>query len=626
MGEDARYRLLSMIDSPADLRRLPRSRLPAVADEVRRCVIETVAAAGGHFAANLGAVELAVALHYVYRTPHDLVVWDVGHQAYPHKILTGRREALRRVRRRGGPSGFPRREESPYDAFGVGHASTAIGAGLGMAVGAALRGEDRRVVAVIGDGGLTGGMAYEALNHAGHLGADLLVVLNDNEMSISPNVGALSRSLARLWASPLYGAVRAGGERALARMGPAGTLLREARRQVKGLLGPAAFFQELGFDYHGPVDGHDVETLVAVLARLRERRGPQLLHVVTRKGKGYPPAEADPVAWHATGPFDPAAGRAVSGAGGATWTEVFGAWICEAAAREPRLVAITPAMREGSGLVAFAERFPQRYFDVGIAEQHAVTFAAGLACAGLRPVVAIYSTFLQRAYDQLIHDVALQGLPVLFAIDRAGVVGPDGPTHAGAFDLTYLRCIPGLTVMAPADAAECRAMLEHALALEGPAAVRWPRGPAPAGREAAPLAHGRGVVVRRGGSGVALLVFGALLEAALAAAEALDATVAGMRFVKPLDETLLRELAATHRVLVTLEDNVVAGGAGGAVAEALAGAGPRLLHLGLPDRFQGHGSRGELLAEAGLDAEGIVRAVRRAAGGVRRRPALRGLR
>ncbi len=637
-----RYPLLESIQSPEDLRALPEERLPELAAQLRRFLVESVARTGGHLASNLGAVELAVALHYVFDTPRDRLVWDVGHQSYPHKILTGRREAMARLRQAGGPSGFPRREESPYDAFGTGHSSTSISAALGMALAARRQGQRRKAVAVIGDGALTAGMAFEALNHAGDLHADLLVVLNDNDMSISPNVGGLAKHLARILSGRLYVSMREQGKKVLKRMPSVWELARRAEEHVKGMVVPGTLFEELGFNYIGPIDGHDLPTLVRTLRNLRELEGPQFLHVVTRKGKGYPPAEADPCRYHGVTPFDPAQGVGAppaqasakastkvpgggpgSGAAGSpshakppTYTEVFGRWLCDMAEADPRLVAITPAMREGSGLVAFSERFPERYFDVGIAEQHAVTLAAGLACEGLHPVVAIYSTFLQRAYDQLIHDVALQRLPVTFAIDRAGLVGPDGATHAGAFDLSYLRCVPHLVVMAPADENECRRMLTTAFRHEGPAAVRYPRGRGPGvpvAQDLRPLPPlGRGELRRRG-SGVALLAFGSMVAPALEAAEALGATVANMRFVKPLDETLVLELAAGHRLLVTVEENAVAGGAGSAVAELLAreGVSVPLLQLGLPDRFVEHGERGELLAACGLDPAGIAEQVRR---------------
>ena len=608
------YPLLEGIDSPDDLRRLPPARLPALAGELRRFLLESVARTGGHLASGLGVVELTIALHYVYQTPHDLLVWDVGHQSYPHKILTGRRERMHTLRQLGGLAGFPRRAESPYDTFGTGHSSTSISAALGMAVAARLRGERRKVVAVIGDGAMTAGMAFEALNHAGDIKEDLLVVLNDNDMSISPNVGGLSNYMTRLLSSPLLSGMREEGKRFLAHLPPVRELARRAEEHVKGMVTPGTLFEELGFNYIGPIDGHDLDTLVPTLRNLRHMHGPLLLHVVTRKGKGYDHAEAEPVRYHGVGRFDPARGLAGGGsASGPTYTEVFGDWLCDQAAADPRLVGITPAMREGSGLVAFSERFPDRYFDVAIAEQHAVTFAAGLACEGMKPVVAIYSTFLQRAYDQVVHDVALQNLPVLFAIDRAGLVGPDGPTHAGAFDIAFLRCVPNLTLMAPADERECRRMLCTGFALDGPAAVRYPRGRGPGvapGDDLSPLPVGKARRVREGRR-FALLVFGSPLADALQAAEALDATVVDMRFIKPLDEALVLEMAASHEALVTVEDGVVAGGAGSAVNELLAAHGVQVpvLNLGLPDVFMEQGSREELLALAGLDAHGIRRAI-----------------
>ncbi|MCW9059294.1 MAG: 1-deoxy-D-xylulose-5-phosphate synthase [Gammaproteobacteria bacterium] len=607
------FPLLRSLDSPADLRALPAARLGAVARELRAFLIDSLSRSGGHLAANLGTVELSVALHYVFNTPDDRLVWDVGHQSYCHKILTGRRDALARIRQQDGPSGFPKRAESPYDAFGVGHSSTSISAALGMALAAARQGVERRVVAVIGDGAMTAGQAFEAMNHAGSLDANLLVVLNDNDMSISPNVGGLSNYLARVLSGRLYSTVREGSKKVLAGMPPVWELARRAEEHMKGMVVPGTLFEELGFNYIGPIDGHDLDALLSTLRNLRALKGPQLLHVVTRKGKGFPPAEQNPCDYHGVGPFDPETGVVARKGGKPSFTQVFSDWICDAAVAHPELVAITPAMREGSGLVAFSERFPQRYFDVGIAEQHSVTLAAGMACEGLKPVVAIYSTFLQRAYDQLIHDVAIQGLPVLFAIDRGGLVGPDGDTHAGSFDLSYLRCIPGLVVMVPADERECRLLLQTGLEHDGPAAVRYPRGTGMGmavepGLANLPLGKGE---IRRQGKGTAILSFGTLLPEALAAAEALDATVANMRFVKPLDEALIEELAARHERLVTLEDNAVRGGAGSAVGECLAArnlAVP-LLQLGIPDRFIGHGSREQLLAACGLDATGIQAAI-----------------
>ncbi|MDG4549613.1 MAG: 1-deoxy-D-xylulose-5-phosphate synthase [Candidatus Contendobacter sp.] len=613
MTTGSTFSLLEQIDTPLDLRALPEARLPVLAHELREFLIQTVAKTGGHFSANLGAVELTIALHYVFETPEDRLVWDVGHQTYPHKILTGRRARMDTLRRKDGIAGFPRRCESPYDTFGVGHSSTSLSAALGMVIAAERAGSDRRVVAVIGDGAMTAGMAFEALNHAGHLKSDLLVVLNDNEMSISPNVGALSAHLTQLLSSRFFSTVREGGKKVLSHVPPMLEVARRAEEQVKGLIAPGGtLFEELGFTYFGPVDGHDLATLVPTLRNLRELKGPRLLHVVTRKGKGYKLAEDEPVGYHGVGTFDPAHGlKPAKAGGGLTYTQVFGQWLCEMAERDGRLIGITPAMREGSGLVEFSERFPDRYFDVAIAEQHAVTLAAGMACDGLKPVVAIYSTFLQRAYDQLIHDVALQNLPVLFAIDRAGLVGPDGPTHAGGFDYSYLRCIPNLVVMAPADENECRQMLYTGFRLNQPAAVRYPRGQGPGvalEREMRALPLGR-AEIRRRGRDLALLAFGGMVAVAEAVAARLDATVVNMRFIKPLDEAMVVQMAADHRWLVTLEENAVAGGAGSAVNECLAarGLGVSARNLGLPDRFMEQGERGELLAEADLDSVGVLR-------------------
>jgi len=557
------FPLLEQIDTPPDVRRLPETRLPMLAQELREFLIQTVARTGGHFAANLGTVELTIALHYVFNTPEDRLVWDVGHQTYPHKILTGRRARMDTLRRKGGIAGFPKRCESPYDTFGVGHSSTSLSAALGMAIAAERIGSDRRIVAVIGDGAMTAGMAFEALNHIGHLKSNLLVVLNDNEMSISPNVGALSTHLTQLLSSRLFSTVREGGKKVLSHVPPVLEVARRAEEHVKGLLVPeGTLFEELGFHYFGPVDGHDLPTLVSTLRNLRALDGPRLLHVVTRKGKGYQRAEEEPVGYHGVGTFDPACGlKPAQSGGGLTYTQLLGEWLCDMAEQDERLIGITPAMREGSGLVEFSERFPERYFDVAIAEQHAVTLAAGLACDGLKPVVAIYSTFLQRAYDQLIHDVALQNLPVLFAIDRAGLVGPDGPTHAGSFDYSYLRCIPNLVVMAPADENECRQMLYTGFQLNQPAAVRYPRGKGPGvkvEREMRALPVGQGEIRQRGQK-IALLAFGAMVTVAEAVAERLDATVVNMRFIKPLDEALIVQMATEHRGLATLEENVVAG-------------------------------------------------------------------
>ena len=613
MTAGSAFPLLEQIDTPLDLRQLPEARLPELARELREFLIQTVARTGGHFAANLGTVELTIALHYVFDTPEDRLVWDVGHQTYPHKILTGRRTRMETLRRKGGIAGIPKRDESPYDTFGVGHSSTSLSAALGMAIAAEQANSDRKVVAVIGDGAMTAGMAFEALNHAGHLKPDLLVILNDNEMSISPNVGALSAHLTKLLSGRFFSSVREGGKRMLSRVPPMLEVARRAEEHVKGMFAPGTLFEELGFNYFGPVDGHDLPTLVQTLHNLRALKGSRLLHVVTRKGKGYPPAEDEPVGYHGVGVFDPACGLKPARPGGRpSYTQVFGEWLCDMAERDERLIGITPAMREGSGLVEFAERFPDRYFDVAIAEQHAVTLAAGLACEGLKPVVAIYSTFLQRAYDQLIHDVALQNLPVLFAIDRAGLVGPDGPTHAGSFDYSYLRCIPNLVVMAPADENECREMLYTGFQLDQPAAVRYPRGKGTGvdvrREEMRALPLGK-AVVRRRGRDLALLAFGSMVEIAEAVARRLDATVVNMRFIKPLDEAVVVRLAAEHRWLVTLEENVVAGGAGSAVNECLAARNIHVpvYNVGLPDRFVGQGERDELLAECGLDVEGVLR-------------------
>jgi 1-deoxy-D-xylulose-5-phosphate synthase len=611
----SRWPLLSRIDSPQDLRALAAGELGAVCAELRDYLIHTVATRGGHFAAGLGTVELAVALHHVYDTPEDRLVWDVGHQAYPHKVLTGRRDRLGSIKQKDGLAPLPTRSESPYDTFGVGHSSTSISAALGMAVAAQQQGSARRVVAVIGDGAMTAGQAFEALNNAGSLKADLLVVLNDNDMSISENVGALSNYLARILSSRRYSALRETGKKALRRMPNAWELARRSEAYMKGMVLPGGLFEELGFNYIGPIDGHDIGALVTTLRNQRLLNGPQFLHVVTRKGKGYAPAEADPITWHGPGAFDPASGTIFKErSAGPTFSQIFGDWLCDMAAQDPKIVAITPAMREGSGLVEFSRRFPERYFDVAIAEQHAVTFAAGLACEGLKPVVAIYSTFLQRAYDQLVHDVALQNLPVVFAIDRAGLVGSDGATHQGAYDISFLRCIPNMVLMAPADEDECRQMLYTGTTLSGPSAVRYPRGvgdATPPVAQMTALPVGRGVIRREGGSGLALLVFGTLLSPALKLAERLDATVVNMRFIKPLDTDLLLAIAARHSALVTLEENAVAGGAGAAVAEALAAAGVMipLQLVGIPDEFIEHGSRNDCLVAAGLDPVGLARRI-----------------
>ena len=612
-----KYPLLYAIESPADLRRMSFGELPALAAELREFLIQSVSTRGGHFAAGLGTVELTIALHYVFNTPHDRLVWDVGHQAYPHKVLTGRRDRLHTIKQNGGLAPFPARHESEYDTFGVGHSSTSISAALGMAVAAARTGSDRRVVAVIGDGAMTAGMAFEALNHAGSLPADLLVILNDNDMSISENVGALSNHFARVLSGRVYAHLREGGKKVLRQMPTVWELARRSEEHLKGMVLPGTLFEEMGFNYIGPIDGHDVKALVLTLRNIRKLRGPQFLHVVTRKGKGYAPAEADPIKWHGPGPFDPASGTIFKEkSSGPTYSQVFGQWLCDMAERDPRIIGITPAMREGSGLVEFSKRFPDRYFDVAIAEQHAVTFAAGLAAEGLKPVVAIYSTFLQRAYDQLIHDVALQGLPVVFALDRAGLVGSDGATHQGSYDLTYLRCIPNMVIMAPADENECRQMLYTASTLAGPSVVRYPRGTGPGVPvvpEMTTLPVGRAQLRREGRSGLALLAFGTMVEPAHKIAERLDATLVNMRFIKPLDEDLIIEFAARHRAIVTIEENATGGGAGSAVGELLASEGVQipLLQLGIPDRFIEHGSRDSGLAAAGLDAAGLGGSIER---------------
>ena len=604
--------LAAIARSPAELRRLPADRLGTLADELRAYLIRTVATKGGHFAAGLGTVELTIALHYVFDTPHDRLVWDVGHQAYPHKVLTGRGERLATIKQKSGLAPFPTRAESEYDTFGVGHSSTSISAALGMAVAAAQRGEQRSVVAVIGDGALTGGLAWEAMLNAGASKSNLIVVLNDNDMSISENVGALSHYLARVLSSRTYAKVREGGKRFLEQMPTMRELARRSEEHLKGMVLPGTLFEELGFTYNSVVDGHDVRELVRILGNLRASKGPQFLHIQTRKGKGYAPAEADPIKWHGPGPFDPASGTIFKEAArGPSYSQVFGDWLCDMAARDERIIGITPAMREGSGLVEYSRKFPDRYFDVAIAEQHAVTFAAGLACEGLKPVVAIYSTFLQRAYDQLIHDVALQNLPVVFALDRAGLVGGDGATHQGSFDLSFLRCIPNMVVMAPADENECRQMLYTATTLAGPVAVRYPRGQGPGAKIAAEMAAlpvGKAQVRREGRSGLLVLAWGAMVEGAMAIGDRLDATVVNMRYVKPLDEALVLQLAARHRAVLTLEENVVAGGAGSAVTELLAAEQLTLplLSLGIPDRFIEHGSREDCLAMAGLDTAGLL--------------------
>ncbi len=610
----AMYELLKTIDDPSELRKLERKQLKPLADELRAFVLDSVSRTGGHLSSNLGTIELTIALHYVFDTPEDRIVWDVGHQTYPHKILTGRREAMKTLRQLDGISGFPRRSESIYDTFGTAHSSTSISAALGMAAAARAKGEKRHAIAVIGDGAMSAGMAFEAMNNAGAMDLDLLVILNDNEMSISPPVGALTNYLARLLSGRLYSTARRASEHLLKRVPGVWELARRAEEHVKGMVTPSTLFEEFGFNYIGPIDGHDLDALIPTLTNIRKLKGPQFLHVVTRKGQGYKLAEDDPIAYHGPGKFDPNEGLKKAAVGHPTYSQVFGEWLCDMAEADPRLIAITPAMREGSGMVKYSEKFSERYFDVGIAEQHSVTFAAGLACEGMKPVVAIYSTFLQRGYDQLIHDVAIQNLPVLFALDRGGLVGGDGQTHNGAFDYAYLRCVPNLTVMAPSDEVECRNMLYTAFTLNGPAAVRYPRGSGPGmatekAMRALPVGQGE---LRREGKRIAFLAFGAMLHPALAAAEQLEATVANMRFVKPLDLELLKRLASTHELLVTVEEHAAMGGAGGAVCEALAGLGieRRVLLLGLPDRFVDHGDPAKLLASVGLDSHGIVKSVR----------------
>jgi 1-deoxy-D-xylulose-5-phosphate synthase len=609
------YPLLESVDDPSSLRRLPEHQLPLLADELRQFLLQSVSQTGGHLASNLGVVELTIALHYVFNTPEDRLVWDVGHQSYAHKALTGRRQQMNSIRCHDGISGFPKREESHYDSFGVGHSSTSISAALGMALAATQQGLHHKTVAIIGDGAMTAGMAFEALNHAGGLKANLLVILNDNDMSISPNVGALSHYLGRVLSSRLYTGVREGGKKFLDHLPVARELASRTEEHLKGMLGAGTLFEELGFNYIGPVEGHHLPDLIRALRNVYHLPGPQFLHIITKKGKGFAPAEKDPCSYHGVGSFDRNTGELYrKGDNKPTYTEVFSQWLCATAQQDSRLIGITPAMREGSGLVAFAQEFPQRYFDVGIAEQHAVTLAAGLACEGLKPVVAIYSTFLQRAYDQLIHDVALQNLPVLFAIDRAGLVGADGPTHAGSFDLSYLRCIPNMIIMAPADERDCWRMLNTGFAYNGPAAVRYPRG---AGMGISLDIHDRSTLplgcaeLRRQGQDVAVLSFGSVLPAALAVGERLNATVVNMRFIKPLDAAMVLELAQTHRLIVTVEENAVAGGAGSAVNELLHQQGQRVscLNLGLPDHFIRHGNSLKLLAECGLDSTGILDAI-----------------
>lgn len=607
----AKYPTLALVDDPNDLRLLPKESLPKLCDELRQYLLNSVSRSSGHFASGLGTVELTVALHYVYNTPFDSLIWDVGHQAYPHKILTGRRDRIATIRQKGGLHPFPWRDESEYDVLSVGHSSTSISAGLGMAVAAEREGKNRRTVCVIGDGAITAGMAFEAMNHAGDIKADMLVVLNDNEMSISENVGALNNHLAQLLSGKLYSSLREGGKKVLSGLPPIKELVKRTEEHLKGMVVPGTLFEELGFNYIGPVDGHDVQALAATLKNMRDLKGPQLLHIMTKKGKGYAPAEKDPISWHAVPKFDPASGTLPKSSGGLpTYSKIFGDWLCETALDDNKLMAVTPAMREGSGMVRFSKEYPQQYFDVAIAEQHAVTFAAGLAIGGYKPVVAIYSTFLQRAYDQVIHDVAMQKLPVMFAIDRAGIVGADGQTHQGAFDISFLRCIPNLVIMTPSDENECRQMLHTGHQYQaGPTAVRYPRGSGTSAtlEPLASLPIGKGVV-RRNGEKIAILNFGTLMPDALTAADQLNATVADMRFVKPLDEALILELAATHDALVTLEENAIIGGAGSGVNELLMSKRKMVpvLNLGLPDRFIPQGTQEEALHEIQLDAQGIV--------------------
>ncbi|MDR5172471.1 1-deoxy-D-xylulose-5-phosphate synthase [Methylobacillus flagellatus] len=607
------YELLERINSPEQLRRLDRRELHELARQLRGFLVNSVAQTGGHLSSNLGVVELTIALHYVFNTPEDRLVWDVGHQTYPHKILTGRREEMGNLRRPGGIAGFPRRDESIYDTFGTGHSSTSISAALGMAIAAQKSGSDRHSIAVIGDGAMTAGMAFEALNNAGAMDANILVILNDNDMSISPNVGALTNYLAKLLSGPLYTSMRRSGEKVLGVMPPVREFAKRAEEHVKGMVTPGTLFEEFGFNYIGPIDGHDIDVLIATLRNIRELKGPQFLHIATQKGHGYQPAEDNPGKFHGVGKFDPSNGCSIAQAGKKTYTQVFSDWLVDMAAQDERLIGITPAMCDGSGLNAFAEQFPDRFYDVGIAEQHALTFAAGMACDGLKPVVAIYSTFLQRAYDQFIHDIALQNLPVMFAIDRAGLVGADGPTHAGSFDLSYLRCIPNIIVMTPSDENECRQMLYTAYQHNGPSAVRYPRGGGPGAAiagEMQSLPIGKGEL-RRQGSRVAILAFGSMLSPALEAAETLDATVANMRFVKPLDTSLVSQLAQSHDLIVTVEENAIMGGAGAAVMESMQASGIHtpVLCLGLPDTFIEHGVHETMLAECGLNATGIVAAI-----------------
>ncbi|WP_267248692.1 1-deoxy-D-xylulose-5-phosphate synthase [Yersinia sp. Marseille-Q5920] len=609
----AKYPTLALAENPEELRMLPKESLPKLCDELRQYLLASVSRSSGHFASGLGVVELTVALHYVYNTPFDSLVWDVGHQAYPHKILTGRREQIGTIRQKDGLHPFPWRDESEYDVLSVGHSSTSISAGLGMAVAAEREGKGRRTVCVIGDGAITAGMAFEAMNHAGDIHSDMLVILNDNEMSISENVGGLNNHLAQLLSGKLYASLREGGKKALSGLPPIKDLLKRTEEHLKGMVVPSTLFEELGFNYIGPIDGHDVQALTQTLKNMRSLKGPQLLHIMTKKGKGYAPAEKDPIGWHAVPKFDPASGTLPKSQGNLpTYSKIFGEWLCETAAKDSQLMAVTPAMREGSGMVRFSREYPQQYFDVAIAEQHAVTFAAGLAIGGYKPVVAIYSTFLQRAYDQLIHDVAIQNLPVLFAIDRGGLVGADGQTHQGAFDLSFMRCIPNMVIMTPSDENECRQMLHTGYHHQGPAAVRYPRGNG-TGVTLEPLEImpiGKGIV-RREGEKIAILCFGTLLAQAQMVADNLNATLVDMRFVKPLDEELVLELAASHEVLVTVEENAIMGGAGSGVNELLMAKRQLVpvLNLGLPDSFVPQGEQDEMRAEFGLDADGIQRQI-----------------
>lgn len=611
--DTAKYPTLALAENPEKLRLLSEDQLPTLCDELRQYLLDCVSLSSGHFASGLGVVELTVALHYVYETPFDNLVWDVGHQAYPHKILTGRRENITKIRQKGGLHPFPCREESEYDALSVGHSSTSISAGLGMAVAAKQEKSEKHTVCVIGDGAMTAGLAFEAMNHAGEIHADMLVILNDNEMSISENVGGLNNYLAKLLSSKCYATLRESGKKAFEGLPPIKALLKRTEEHLKGMVVPGTLFEELGFNYIGPIDGHNIELLIPTLKNIRQQKGPKLLHIITKKGKGYPPAELDPISWHAVPKFDLTSGTLPKGKQGLpTYSAIFGDWLCETAAADPKLMAITPAMREGSGMVRFSREYPQQYFDVAIAEQHAITFAAGLAIGGYKPVVAIYSTFLQRAYDQLIHDIALQNLPVLLAIDRAGLVGADGQTHQGAFDLSFMRCIPNMVIMTPSDENECRQMLHTGYLHHGPAAVRYPRGNG-TGVELQPLqalAIGK-AVVRREGKKIAILCFGSLLTEAAQVANQLDATLVDMRFIKPLDETMVLEIAPRHQFLVTIEENVIKGGAGSGINELLMMTQSRIpvLNIGLPDHFIPQGEQNEMRREFGLDAAGIQRQI-----------------